>query len=302
MSKSKDKSWIKGIFLLISGMFLGVTICWVVCSSSRKDENWDIEPLFSDDSIFMFAEIRNFLDNVESTGNLFFSRAEMGNLREMRAHLSAAEVYFTVNRHLRSLPVGQRKAFLEKYQEWAEEYRKKCDFAERMESGECPLDGGEISIIISNSFEDEFLQKYLLQFRKPVVTMFDRELFPNSQIYQIIDLKSGKIVGESYVNHDTRTQLTFFYPFAIPQERRKKVLAFLREINPEFNIDSEGRCTFSQWGNSMSDGGLFKLYPELQRLMDKNCRVEECLENVRKYPLSKRRNIEIIDMKPFEVK
>ena len=105
MSKSKDKSWIKGIFLLISGMFLGVTICLVVSSSSRKDENWDIEPLFSDDSIFMFAEIRNFLDNVESTGNLFFSRAEMGNLREMRAHLSAAEVYFTVNRHLRSLPV-----------------------------------------------------------------------------------------------------------------------------------------------------------------------------------------------------
>ena len=302
MSESNTKSWIKGTFLLIWGMLLGAAVCWVVCSSSGMDEKRNIEPLFADDRIFMFAEIRNFLDNVERTGNLFFSRAEMGHLNEMRAHLSAAEIYFTVNRHLRSLSVGQRKAFLGKYQEWEEQYRKKCDFAERMMSGEYPLDGSEISIIISNSFEDEFLQKYLLQFRKPTVTMFDRELFPNSQTYQIIDWKSGKIVGERYKNHDTRTKLTLFYPFAIPQERRKKVLAFLREINPEFNIDSEGRCTFSQWGNSMSDGGLFKLYPELQRLMDKNCRVEECLDSVRKYPLSKRRNIEIIDMKPFEVK
>lgn len=302
MSESKDKSWIKGTFLLILGMILGIAVFGTVCSLSGEDEKCYVEPLFDDDSISMFSEIRNFLDNVETTGNLFFSRADMGNLRDMRTHLSAAEVYFTVNRHLRSLPVGQRKAFLEKYQKWVEKYRKKCDFAKRMESGECPLDGDEITIIINNGFEDDFLQQYLLQFRKPVVTMFDRRLFPNSQTYQIIDLKSGKIVGERYVDGDTGTKLTFFYPFAIPQERRKKVLAFLREINPEFNIDSKGRCTFSQLENSTSDGGLFKLYPELQRLMDKNCRVEDCLESVRKYPLSKRRNIEIIDMKPFEVK
>ena len=292
----------KGIFLLVLGMILGAAVSVGVCSLAGMDEKRDIEPLFDDDSIFMFAEIRNFLDNVERTGNLFFSRAEMGELSEMRTHLSASEVYFTVNRHYRSLPFVQRKAFLEKYQKWVEEYRKKCDFAKRMMSGECPLDSDEISITIDNSFEDDFFQKYLLQFRKPTITMFDRKLFPDSQTYQIIDLKSGKIVGKKYISQDPQTRLTFFYPFAIPQERRKKVLAFLREINPEFNIDSEGRCTFSHEKSNISDGGLFKLYPELQRLMDKNCRVEECLKSVKRNPLSRRKNIEIIDMKPFEVK
>ena len=303
MSKKSARSWLKDGLLLSMGIFLGIAIYWEVDSLTSEEER-HIEPLFADEMIVMFAEIRNFLVNVEENSNIFWCSADRGNLEYMRKHLSEAEIYFTANKHLRSLPEAEQKIFYNSYQRWAADYRQKCIFAERMQNHkDFPLSTEHIEVRVSYKFQDEMLQKYLQLFREPVSLWDDHPFLQESHVQKILDLKSGKYIGEVR-EHESPflRKVELFYPYKIPKERRQKVAAFLREINPEFEIDESGRCRYSCSEEITSGNGFFKLYPELQKLMDKNCRVEECLESVRKNPLSKRNNVEIIDMKPFEVK
>lgn len=300
----KKNSWLKDIVLLSLGGLLGAAIVLNVLPLHNGNENLHIEPLFTDEMIVMFAEIRNFLVNVEENSNIIWCNADRGNLEDMRKHLSEAEIYFTTNKHLRSLPEAEQKIFYDSYQRWAADYRQKCIFAERMQNHEnFPLSTEHIEVHVDFKFQDEVLQKYLQSFRKPVNVWDDHHFLQESRVQKILDLKSWKYFGEVREHESYFLQkVKLFYPYKIPEERRQKVAAFLREINPEFGIDKSGRCSYSCNEKITSDNGFFKLYPELQKLMDKNCRVEECLESVRKNPLSRRSNVEIIDMKPFQLK
>ena len=286
-----NSSLYKNIIIFISGMIIGIGLYTAAAAIWDRNKSF-IRPERCQD----LSELRSFITGIENS-NIGLNNFVRGKLKRMYIALGEAELYFTVDNHLHNLTAPKRKEFLKNYRAWADKYRKKRDFIREIEKSDSEFITADAKIL------DIMLQEYLATLRKPS-QYWDNSRFQvlYEPTIQIFDFKTGKLLGEGIRDTLRNSEIVYyFYPHKIPAERIEKVKAFLQTFQSEFFVYSDGTCGVKSLTIS-DDKNLFKLYPELQKLMDKNCRVEECVARVKKYPLNKRRQPELSNLKPFEVK